>query len=74
MEDALARRFASFSRAPVFLATIDSWGRQISVTLAAVVLSPITVASLIMFHYRMTPILSETGSRNLPPASYPSTH
>ena len=50
-------RFASFALAPVFFATFDSSGRQISVIFAAVILSPVAVTTVVLFHYSMTSIL-----------------
>jgi len=55
IEGALATRFAPFKLAPVFLATVDSSGRQISVIFAAVILSPVAITTLVRLRHFITP-------------------
>lgn len=64
-------RFASFALAPVFLATFDLSARQITVIFAAVIVPPVAVASIVVFHHLITPFSSATDSRKLLPASQP---
>jgi hypothetical protein len=70
----LARRFTSITLAPIVLATIAAFGRQISIFFAAIILSPVARATVFSFHYLITSFSSATGSRKLPPASQLFNH
>lgn len=59
----------SFALPPIVLATFDQSGRQIGVFFAAVILTPVAVATVFLFDHLINPFSNTTGSSKLTQAS-----